>query len=151
MITDKIDLLMRYAVPQSEAILKFMAKHDCSQLPDGEMEIEGRELFVRIMSYTPKPSSENRFETHQVYADLQYVVSGAEIMQTARLGDLTPSTDYDKVGDYRFYQQTGFVNSIVVGQGEFAVFYPQEAHRPSCLFEAYHGIVKKMVFKIKIN
>jgi len=87
MITDTIDHLKRYSVPFSESILKFIADNNCAILPDGEIEIEGRQLFVRIMSYVPKPASENRFETHRNYADLQFVVSGAELMQTARLND----------------------------------------------------------------
>ena len=43
MITDNIQHLKRYAVPKSEVILKFIAEHDCAHLPDGEMEIEGRQ------------------------------------------------------------------------------------------------------------
>lgn len=151
MITDNIDQLKRYAVPKTESILKFIADHDCFNLPDGEIEIEGRQLFVRIMSYVPKLSQENRFETHREYADLQYVVSGAEIMQTARLKDLTPSTEYDNKGDYQFFKVSGGISDLIVQAGEFAVFYPNQPHRPSCFYEGYNGRVKKLVFKIKIN
>ena len=106
MITDSIDHLKRYAVPKTEAILKFITDHDCAHLPDGEMEIQGRELFVRVMSYIPKPASENRFEIHRIYADVQYVVNGAEIMQTARSKDLSPLTEYDAQGDYHFFKSS---------------------------------------------
>ena len=151
MIIDSIENLNRYALPKKDAILKFIAEHDCIHLPDGEIEIEGRQLFVRIMSYIPKPVAENRFETHQIYADLQYLVSGAEIMQTARMKDLTPLTDYDTKGDYRFFEASGVITDLIVQAGEFAVFYPNQAHRPSCSYTGYNGLVKKLVFKIKIN
>ena len=151
MITDSISHLKRYAVPRTDAILKFIAEQDCVHLPDGEMEIEGRELFVRIMSYIPKPAQENRFETHHIHADVQYVVSGAELMQTARTQDLTALTDYDDKGDYQFFKAFQAATDVIVKAGEFAVFYPNEAHRPSCSYEAYKGTVKKLVFKIKIN
>ena len=151
MITDSIENLNRYAVPQSEAILEFIAEHDCIHLPDGEVEIQGRQLFVRIMSYVPKLAAENRFETHQIYADLQYLVSGAEIMQTARMKDLTPLTDYDTKGDYRFFEASGGTTDLIVQVGEFAVFYPNQAHRPSCSYKGYSGLVRKLVFKVKIN
>jgi len=151
MITDIIDNLKHYSVPKAEAVLKFIKNHDCALLPDGEIEIEGRELFVRVMSYTPKPALENRFETHQVYADIQYVVDGAEIMQTARLKDLTPSTNYDKKGDYQFFNASTAITDLIVQAGEFALFYPNQPHRPSCLYEDYKGIVKKLVFKVKID
>ena len=151
MITDHIDHLKRYSVPKADAILKFIADHDCAHLPDGEMEIEGRELFVRIMSYTPKPAGENRFELHRVYADVQYVVSGAEIMQTTRMKDLTPLAEYDSQGDYHFFKTSAATTEVIVEAGEFVVFYPQQPHRPSCSYAGYQGMVKKLVFKVKIN
>ena len=95
--------MTKQSLPKAEAILKFISEHDCAQLPDGEMEIQGRDLFVRIMSYIPKPAVENRFETHHIYADVQYIVSGTELMQTAHANDLTPLTDYDNKGDYQFF------------------------------------------------
>ena len=151
MITDSIDHLKRYGVPKTESILKFIADHDCTQLPDGETEIEGRELFVRIMSYVPKPAEENRFELHRIYADVQYLVRGMELMQTARIKDLTPLADYDKQGDYHFFKTSGATTDLIVQAGEFVVFYPNQAHRPSCFYEGYKGLVKKLVFKVKIN
>ena len=151
MIVDSLDQLKRYAVPQAESILKFIAENDCLNLPDGEQEIKGRELFVRIMSYVPKPASENKFETHHVYADLQYIVKGCEIMQTARLKDLTPIAEYDARGDYNFFKTTKPATDLIVEEGEFAIFYPHQPHRPSCAFSSFQGSVKKLVFKIKIN
>ncbi len=151
MITDNIDQLGRYGVPKTQAILRFLAEHDCAGLPDGEVEIEGRDLFVRIMSYVPKPAQENSFEMHLKYADVQYVVIGTEIMQTARLKDLTPLNSYDPKGDYLFLKNSGPASDLVVSANEFAVFYPQEPHRPSCSFEGYKGLVKKLVFKVKVN
>ena len=151
MIPDSIDHLKHCAIPKTEAILKFIADHDCAHLPDGENEIQGRELFVRIMSYIPRPAAENRFEIHRIYADVQYLVSGTEIIQTARMKDLTPLTDYDNKGDYRFFKASGTPTDLIVQAGEFAVFYPNQAHRPSCSYEGYKGLVKKLVFKVKIN
>ncbi len=151
MITDSLEFLKRYAVPYTEDIFTFIAAHDCAQLPDGEMEILGRNLFVRIMSYTAKPAIENRFEIHRVHADVQYVVSGAEIMQTARLGHLEPIAEYDPQGDFHFYKASGTgISQTIVQAGEFAVFYPTQAHRTSCAYEGYKGLVKKLVFKVKI-
>jgi len=138
-------------VPKTELILKFIAEHDCINLPDGEIEIQGRELFVRVMSYYPKAAIDNKFENHQIYTDVQCVMSGAEIMQTARLLDLTTITEYDKQGDYQFFNAPMATTDLIVKAGEFVIFYPKEPHRPSCLYEGYKGKVKKLVFKVKIN
>lgn len=152
MITDNINHLKRYAVPKTEEILKFIAEHDCANLTDQEIAIEGRQLFVRIMAYQPKRALENRFEIHHIYADVQYVVSGTEIMQTARMEDLVALTDYEPQGDCRFFKISGGAKTdLIVRANEFAVFYPKEAHRPSCLYKGHAGLVKKLVFKIKMN
>lgn len=150
MILDSIKNLKRYELPKIDAIMKFISLQDCAKLPDGEMEIQGRELFVRVLNYTPKPASENNFETHHIYADVQYVVSGAELMQIARVEDLTPLTEYDPVSDLQFYKSSGVMSNLIVKAGEFALFFPNQAHRPSCSYDGYEGPVKKLVFKVKI-
>lgn len=150
MILDNIQQLKRYHLPQAEAILKFIATHDCINLPDGEIEIDGRNLFVRIMSYVPKASEQNRFEAHQVHADLQYVAQGVEMMQVAPLDALTPVTEYDAKGDFHFFTAKENITDLVVRKGEFAVFYSGEAHRPACLYKNNAVQVKKLVFKIRI-
>jgi len=93
MIIDAITQLSRYSIPQKEKIIAFLKSRDLRSVPDGEHEIDGRELFVRVMSYTPKPAAENKFEAHRVYADLQYVVEGVELMQTAPADQLKPVTE----------------------------------------------------------
>ena len=47
--------------------------------PCGRYEVS-EDVYVNVMEYTPKPSSEATIETHDVYADLQLVLSGEEFM-----------------------------------------------------------------------
>ena len=150
MILDKIDNLNRYNLPLKEKILQFLKSRDAQTVPDGEHEIDGRNLFVRVMSGPLKPAAENKFETHRAYADLQYVASGVELMQVAPNDLLKSITPYDKEGDFEFYQATDAITDLVVRAGEFTIFYPGEAHRPSCLYRQAPPVYKKLVFKIKI-
>ena len=150
MIYDRIESLKKYSVPKADAILDFIAKNDCVNFPDGEHEIDGRNLFVRVMTYEPKPAQENKFETHQVHADLQYIARGIELMQVALPEDLTPITDYDPKTDFRFYTAGKGISDFVVQAGEFTVFYPGTPHRPSCLYKDNKEQVKKLVFKIRM-
>ena len=151
MIFDSIDKLQRYSVPCVEKILKFIKENDCSKLQPGQIDIDGHDLFVKVMEYEPKPASENKFETHQVNADLQYIVSGVELMQVTPTKSLTHVTEYDKVGDYQFYKADQYITDLVVEAGQFVVFYPGEAHRPACLYQNNKNKVKKLVFKIRIK
>lgn len=151
MISDHINNISRYNIPNMDKILHYLSNNDPKQVADGEHEIDGRNLFVRVMSYEPKPAAENKFETHQVYADLQFVASGIELMQLAPADQLTPLTAYDAAGDYHFFSAKVAITDLVVREGEFTVFFPGEAHRPSCRYADNTNKVKKLVFKIKIN
>lgn len=151
MVVDTLDQLARYNVPYIEEILRYLKQNDSMKVPDGEHEIKGRELFVRVSYHEPKPAQENKFEAHQVHADVQYVAQGVELMQIAPADKVKILTPYDAKGDYQFFTAEEFITDLVVRQGQFALFYPGEIHRPSCLYKPGLGKVKKLVFKIKIN
>ena len=151
MIVDRLENLKRYQFPRTEDILKFIANNDCINLPNGQIDIDGKELFVRVMEYEPKPASDNRFETHQKYADLQFVALGIELMQIAPSKSLMAVTEYDAEGDYHFFKADKNITELVVEAGQFTVFYPGEAHRPSCLYQNNKNKVKKLVFKIRMK
>ncbi len=151
MILDHIDHLPRYALPYKDKIIAFLKAQDPKTVPDGEHEIDGRNLFVRVMSYEPKPAAENKFEAHRIYADLQYVADGVELMQVVSSDRLTPITEYLPEKEYQFFSAEKDITDLVVRTGEFTIFYPGEAHKPSCRHESNVGIVKKLVFKIKMG
>ncbi|MBF0489087.1 MAG: YhcH/YjgK/YiaL family protein [Candidatus Omnitrophica bacterium] len=151
MILDHFENVDRYSIPQLNKILDFISTHHCLMLPNEQIDIDGKDLFVRVMEYTPKPAHDNKFETHQIYADLQYVVAGIELMQIAPSKSLSPLGEYDKIGDYHFFKADQEITDLVVSKGDFTYFYPGEAHRPSCLYKEYNVLIKKLVFKIKIN
>ena len=151
MIFDHIDNLPRYDLPMLEEIAAYLKANDPLTVPDGEIEIRGRELFVRPQEYETRVPGEGKFETHRIYADLQFVARGVEVMQTALPEDLAPLTDYDAMGDYQFFQANGKLSDITVPAGYFAVFFSGEAHRPCCHSGGKPGRVKKLVFKIKLK
>jgi YhcH/YjgK/YiaL family protein len=151
MIHDRIENLSRHALPQADAIVSFLRANDVLKIPVGEIEINGRELFVRPSEYETRKPEEGKFETHRVYADLQYVVKGEEIIETAPSDALLPLTEYDPKGDCQFFKASRSISSQLVRTGEFMVFFPGEAHRPCCSPHDTPVKVKKLVFKIRIG
>ena len=127
-----------------------MKSNDPLSLTASEIEIRGRSLFVRPSQYKTRLPAEGRFEAHEVYADLQYVVSGAEIMQSVPSSSLTPVTSYDPKGDILFFTAGQDISDVVVSAGHFVFYYPGEAHRPMCQRGLGPEAVRKLVFKIKI-
>lgn len=151
MIFDSIDQMNRYAIPHADDVIRFLQRKDLTSLKEPEIEICGRDLFVRLMRYVPKPAHQNKFETHRVYADIQVMITGREIMQVAPGAVLKPATEYDPVKEYQFFTVDENVSDVVVLQNHFAVFFPGEAHRPSCLAAEGDPEVYKLVFKVKMG
>ncbi len=151
MIHDNIINLSRYHVPMAEQILGFLKNNKALELDLPEIEIAGRDLFVRPASYQTRPVEDGRFEAHAAYVDLQYVVRGAEIMQTAPADALVVQKEYDPNNDIGFFTAGRDITSVVVRAGEFAVFFPGEAHRPMCQRGRGPEQVKKLVFKIRLE
>ena len=152
MIFDKTEHLIRYgALPHVNDVVQFLKRPGLLKLTQPEIEIRVRDLFVRVMRYVPKPAHENKFETHRMYADIQVLLQGREIMQYARSQDLQALTDYDAKNDYQFFKIEGNVSDLNVHAGESVVFLPGEAHRPSCLPPDYSGENLKLVFKVKMS
>jgi YhcH/YjgK/YiaL family protein len=149
MIIDSISNLRKYTgIPRLDRILDFLSKNDLSGLNEGDIPIDGDDLFVKVLRYVPKRAEENNFETHDVYTDVQIVVEGIEIMQTVPKDCLRP-LDHSIPGDFRFFDADKDVSSFVVRKNDFAVFFPGEAHKPSCLYKNHEISVKKLVFKVK--
>jgi YhcH/YjgK/YiaL family protein len=147
-IIDSIQQLSRYDIPFQHDIARFLKTADLSALSVPEHIIDGRSLFVRPMTYQTRDPAQGKFETHRLYMDLQYVVKGSEIMETAPADALEPLTEYDPEGDYHFFTAKKDISRAVVRAGEFAVFFPGEAHRPCCSPADGVTDVSKLVFKI---
>ena len=150
MIFDSIDQLNRYAIPYAAQVIDFLNRKDLASIKEPEIEISGRDLFVRPMRYLPKSAQQNKFEAHRTYADIQVVLKGREIMQVAPGAPLKPIIEYDAVKDYQFFTVEQNISDLVVDQNHFTVFYPGEVHRPSCLAAEGDGEVFKLVFKVRM-
>ena len=151
MILDDIRNLFRYSLPMAAKIEAYLHTFDLSVLDQEEILIDGRQLFVRPSAYLTRPATQADFETHQVYADLQYVLDGVELIQLASNETLAPLTEYDSHKDIRFFSSAGQPTDLVVRQGSFVFFYPGEAHRPCCQYMSQSSKVRKLVFKIRMN
>ena len=152
MIFDSLINLEKYStIPYIEDICNFIKNTNVFDLPAGDIPIMGKELFVKVLRFTPKTSTELFFETHVHYADVQIVFDGIEAMQVADLNDLKVTDEFKLEGDFVFYKGTDNISQFVVSKNKFAVFFPGEAHKPGCLYGSDAGPVLKLVFKVSIS
>jgi len=150
MIFDAIENLKKYAnIPQQDAILKFLQETDVLRLSEGDIEIKGKDLYVKVLRYVPKDAAENNFETHKIYTDVQMIINGEEKMQVVNTKYLQEITGYNKESDFQFFSAQKYISDIVVRENEFVVFFPGEPHKPGCNYQQRDKPVLKLVFKVK--
>lgn len=139
------------SIPFLKEIADFVSARDCSRMPDGEIEILGRDLFVRTAEYLTGPADLKKFEAHKVYADLQLVVKGEEIMDVSVFEGAKACTPYDPAADIHFFEPVQDFSRVKVRAGQFTFFIPGELHKPGCQTGAAPERVKKLVFKIRMG
>ena len=134
MIYDKLDNLETYA-PISERLakgLQLLRTTDFSAMEDGKYEVDGKSLFFMLQSYDSKPVND-RPEAHRKYIDIQYLLKGEEYIGVAPLSEMTEEVSANPDGDIWFYH--GPVTNVKIGNGKFAVLFPQDAHAPGIAVE----------------
>ena len=113
-------------------------------------ELEGEDIYAQISSYDTIAPETTALETHDIYTDIQTVLSGRERMVISPRQGLTTQTPYDPSQDIAFYEKTGRgAVSLNLTPGTFVLFYPQDAHMPGLHPYDSPERVKKVVIKIR--
>ncbi|MEX2055267.1 MAG: YhcH/YjgK/YiaL family protein [Candidatus Andersenbacteria bacterium] len=121
-----------------------------THLPDGEHEIQGRELYVNLHHADLLPRHDGVYEAHQYYIDLHYCLEGGELIEWAPVTGLTARTEYDPEKDYTLFELRAEATSCVMMPHTFAIFLPNEAHMPK-ISDGKNKRVRKAVVKIKMD
>ena len=128
--------------------LRFLQTAELRNLPLGKNVISGDDLFAVVSEYKTKPEISVKWEAHRRYIDIQYIVSGMEIIGCQWLSKLKITVPYHKNNDVLFLRGAG--NRLVVQEGFFVIFYPQDAHRPGLSVRRSRA-VRKIVVKALVN
>ncbi|MEH7235313.1 YhcH/YjgK/YiaL family protein [Bacillus sp. JJ1562] len=150
MIIDKLSNAHLYegVRPRLKMALDYLREHDIAALPVGEYEIDGHQVFIQIHEYETKSSEEARFECHARYADVQYIIHGEEKMGYTNVEN-TKVVEELKEKDLYFLETTA-EDRILVKEGMFALFTPEDAHMPG-MYVSTPKPVKKAVVKVLWN
>ena len=131
------------------AAFDFIKKAVKEKLPIGKYELMGSSLYAMVQEYDTKSAEGALYEAHKRYIDLQYVVSGEEIIDVLNIADTTLVTDYVEADDYALYSAKRRGVRLVMKDGDFAIFYPEDTHMPGLLSDKVSS-VKKIVVKIAV-
>lgn len=117
-------------------------------LPVGSYPLDGDKVVANIQEYETSPAGEIRFEAHDLYFDIQYMVSGKEIFGVCNRSTLG-SSEVDAANDVSFFDDPELSTAVILLPGDFIVVAPEDAHKPRCAVEVPE-LVRKAVIKIRI-
>ena len=151
MILDLVAHRRRYRGLGSELnrAFDYLADTDFSALEDGRHPIDGEAIFALVSTYETEPENVRSFEAHRKYIDVQYLLSGREIICWAALQELTPAGEYSAEKDIVFLSGDSRAR-LQLTPGTFALFYPEDAHKPNCAWGSPQQ-VRKVVVKIRVG
>ena len=127
--------------------LEYLQNTDFSSLEMGKYQIKGDEVFAILQTYDTKEECDCRLEAHKKYVDIQYMVSGNEIMGVVPFANQEISEDLPN-NDVTFYKGTGA--PILVKEGSFTIFFQTDVHAPGIKAGA-SGKIVKVVVKVALS
>jgi YhcH/YjgK/YiaL family protein len=133
-----------------QAGFEFLERADLAALPMGKHEIHGDSVYALAMKSPSRAPETGQFESHREYIDIQYLVSGEEIIGVAPVATLQVVTPYDAAKDIIFYAVPKTYRELEIRPGHFAVFFPPEGHLPMCHSHGPHEL-HKVVVKVRMD
>ena len=147
MILDSLSLCRRYATlnPRFTRAFEFLRQLG-PDVATGRHEIEGDAIYALVQQYQTRPATGMQLEAHRRYVDIQYLVQGREAIHWAPLASLTQvAMPYDATKDAGLFLPSADVIPVPVQAGQFAIFFPDDAHAPCCTWGEPADVLKVVV------
>jgi YhcH/YjgK/YiaL family protein len=126
----------------------YLYNTDLAHLKPGKYAIDGDKIFAIVQEYTTLDRANEQMESHRKHIDVQYMISGSELVGHALLQDQVPSKEYDEQEDYMLFADApAFFTKM--DTETFMIFFPSDLHMP-CIMDGAPAVVKKVVVKVKI-
>ena len=135
--------------------LKIAVNHlrntDFAALEPQNYELQGRDIYVQVFDMNTKPVAETQPEVHVQYLDVHFSVEGKEKIGFAgETGDNEVAKDLLAERDLMFNTETRNESWVEMTPGSFAVFLPNDVHRPGCALES-PAAIRKVVMKVRVS
>jgi len=139
------------AITQSNKIIDIIEKTDFTKMDDGTIKIDNEDLYYILTTYNTSNNIEEKpAEAHRKFIDLQYILYGEEKIGYADYR--SPKMlfkEYDGGNDVELFSRIEDESFFVLKKGMYAVFFPEDVHRPGLSNKEVRG-VRKVIFKIPV-
>lgn len=149
MIVGNIHHLQSWLPEELRQAIEYIKANVTETTEKGKHEIDGSRLFYLISEDMTEPFEKRRAEYHARYLDIQIVLKGQEGMTFSVLPAGKPDTDWLADKDIAFLAEGEQEKTLILNEGDFVVFYPQEVHKPLCAVGA-PAPVRKAVVKVLV-
>ena len=102
-----------------------------------------------VSEYETKVENEVSYEAHRKNIDIQYLLKGEERVACLPLDRLKETVPYSEEKDAAFFTSSLQPIEMTLGDGYFAIFFPQDGHMPQLCVNDEPMIVKKVVIKVE--
>lgn len=149
MIVGNIHHLQSWLPEELRQAIEYIKANVTEATEKGKHEIDGSRLFYLISEDMTEPFEKRRAEYHARYLDIQIVLKGQEGMTFSVLPVGKPDTDWLADKDIAFLAEGEQEKTLILNEGDFVVFYPQEVHKPLCAVGT-PAPVRKAVVKLLV-
>ncbi len=130
-------------------VYDFLSKTDMKAIEEKRHDLADG-IYVNVESYNTYSFEERRYESHQIYLDVQLIVTGKENIVVEQVSNLTIDEAYDANRDVAFYNNNVPGEKVLMTEGEMLLLEPADGHMP-CISVDESAYVKKAVFKIPVK
>ena len=136
--------------PAFEKAFGFIEKTLSEGTEPGRYEIDGDKIFALVQSYDSKMLKDSKLEGHQRYIDIQYIISGTEMMGCLDASKAVVNEEYNAEKDVAFYEKSDEISYCKAGPGDFCIFFPHDIHAPGVACNDTPSPIQKIVVKVHI-
>lgn len=132
--------------------IEYIKKNINRDTPLGLQEIDGRNIFAIVANESTHFYEDRRPEFHARYLDIQIVLEGKEGYGFSTLPPQTkPVENLLEEKDLAFLPVEMAEKIVVLNAGDFAIFFPNEVHKPLCAVDGKVDAIRKVVIKIAVD
>ncbi len=149
MILDTLDNVSSLAAlsPAFAEAAAFLAATDLAALEPGRFDVGTRGASVIVACGGARRADEGRLEAHRRFIDIQVLLAGRESIGWRPLAACrAPEAGYDPATDLQFFADPPQA-WLPLEPGQFAVFWPADAHLP----QVGEGDMRKVVVKVPVQ
>jgi biofilm protein TabA len=131
--------------PDFEKVFEFLRQPNLAEMEPGNYELDGKRVFCILLKGQGQKQADAKLEAHKKYIDIQYTISGDEVMGWNPTADnKSVAEPYDAEKDIMFFNDAP-KEWNKVPPGFFTIFFPKDSHAPM----VGDGEILKAVVKIQ--